>query len=185
MKVKESIILFVIIFSGVILYTSLSSIFNLSGSKNTKVVTFSSPEKTGKEGLLMPSFTLLLSDSVTYINTKDIPKGRPIVLFYFSPYCPFCQAEIKEITKNIDKLKDIQFYVLTPYPYNEMMTFYNGFNLKSYSNIKAAIDINSFFGSYFNTVQIPYLAIYGKEKKLNGAFIGGISSEQIYAYAKK
>src|SRR5258708_38332898 len=79
--------------------------------------------KTGLEGQLLPKFDLLLSDSTSWLNTSSIQTGKPIVLFYFSPYCPYCMAQTKVIIDNIDKLKNVQIYMVTNYPFGAMKSF--------------------------------------------------------------
>ena len=65
-------------------YLSLTIIIAIfSGCYSTE------PEKTGLEGKIMPSFKLLLEDSITYVDTKNIPIGKPVVLFYYGPHCPY------------------------------------------------------------------------------------------------
>lgn len=161
------------------LYIHLVTILFLSACQNNN------PLKTGKEGKPLPQFSILLPDSVTYFNTKNLPKGKPVVMFLFSPRCPFCRAQMKAITEDINDLNEIQFLVLTPPPFNGMKNFYNEFQLGKYKNIITGIDTSNFFGSYFETVQVPYLAIYGKDKKLNESFLGKTYISQIKEIAMK
>jgi len=143
------------------------------------------PDKTGLEGKAMPDFNLLLTDSITVLNTKSIPTGKPAVLFFFGPQCPYSRAQMKEIVDDMDRLKDINFYVLTPAPFNQILSFSNDFKLKQYPNITVGQDPKNFFGDYFKAPGVPYMAIYGKDKKLNQAFIGKIYSRQISDVAQK
>lgn len=136
-------------------------------------------EKTGLEGTKLPSFNLLLSDSSKYFNTSNIPSGKPSVLFYFGPHCPYSKAQMKEIVQNNNKLKDIQFYVFTSWPFSEMRQFYQDFQLNKFSNILTGLDYSGYFSNYFNVQGVPYTAIYGKDKKLKSVFIGNVSSNQI------
>jgi thiol-disulfide isomerase/thioredoxin len=132
----------------------------------------------------MPAFNLLLADSVTQLNTKDILTTRPIVLFYFSPYCPYCRAQIEEIIHKIDRVKDIQFYVFTSYSFKEMKHFYREYQIDKYPNIQMGIDQSNFFADYFEAPGLPYMAIYGKDKKLRKAFVGNVYSGQIKSAAE-
>jgi hypothetical protein len=137
------------------------------------------PDKTGLEGKAMPEFNLLLTDSSTILNTKSIPAGQPAALFFFGPHCPYSRAQMKEIIDDMSRLKDIHFYVLTPAPFNQMRSFNNDFKLQQYPNITVGQDFKNFFADYFKTPGVPYMAIYGKNKKLNQCFIGKIYSRQI------
>lgn len=137
------------------------------------------PEKTGLEGKPMPSFNLLLADSTTYLNTNSISSGKPIVLFYFGPDCPYSRAQMEEIIEDINILKDIRFYVFTTAAFSEMKEFYKHYQLDKYPNITVGIDYANFFGDYFEAIGVPYIAIYGKNKKLNKAFMGKVYGRQI------
>jgi thiol-disulfide isomerase/thioredoxin len=143
------------------------------------------PEKTGMEGKPLPGFNLLSPDSSTWINTSQAPKDKPVVLYYFSPYCPFCKAQTKEIIEDMDKLKGIQFYFITPFPFADMKMFSKEYELGKYPNISTGFDTSNAMGNYFEASAVPYLAIYGKNKKLNNTFEGKIFSSQIKKVAEK
>lgn len=145
---------------------------------------FIKPQTSGKEGELLPSFSILLPDSITYLNIADIPAGRPSVLFYFNPGCPFCQAEMREVIHNIDQLGGIDFYMITPYPFSDMKEFYKQFELDRFSNIKVGFDYKQFFDPYFQTTGTPFLAIYSGHRKLTATFIGVIKFDQIIDVAR-
>jgi thiol-disulfide isomerase/thioredoxin len=135
--------------------------------------------KTGLEGKELPKFSMLLIDSVSQLNTKNIPQGQPVALFYFSPYCPYCRAETSEILESIDKLKGIRIYMITNYPFADMKRYYQEYKIANYPNITMAYDPQYFFINYFKASGVPFMAIYGKDKKLNGAYIGIVKSNDI------
>jgi len=137
------------------------------------------PLKTGLEGKPLPSFNLLLNDGVTYFNTGNIPAGKPVVLFYFSPECPYCRAQMTNIINDISSLQNVRFYVFTNYPFSELRSFYKHYQLQKYQNIVVGVDYANFFGDYFKIQVVPYTAIYSKDNKLNKAFIGNIPVKQI------
>ena len=137
------------------------------------------PEKTGLEGKPIPSFSILLSDSVTVFNTADIPKGQPTVLFYFGPRCPYSLTQMEEIIDEMDILNNIEIYAFTSSKFEEMKNFSQKYRLSKYHNIKVGIDHSLFFADYFKAPGVPYLAIYGKDKKLNKVFIGKVYAKQI------
>jgi peroxiredoxin len=139
----------------------------------------SDPQKTGKEGRPMPQLSMLLTDSITILHTSDIPSNKPVVFFYFSPFCPYCKAQTNNIVENIDKLKDIQFYFVTNYPLAAVKHFNEEHKLTKYPNITTALDSANVVGEYFEIVGVPFMAIYGKNKILNKTFMGKIYSSQI------
>lgn len=129
-------------------------------------------EHTSKEGQMLPAFKILLPDSATWVNTKDIISNEPIVFFLFGPHCPFSKAQMQDIIDHACTVEYIQFYVITPYPFNQMKEFYKDYKLKDYSNIITGVDPINFFGNYIEAGGVPFLAIYGRDKKLIKTFTG-------------
>jgi len=139
--------------------------------------------RSGLEGKSIPYFDLLLVDSLTILNTASIPNGNPIMFFYFSPNCPYCRAQMQNIVDHDNTLKDIRFILLTSASFSEFKIFCNHYELAKYSNIVAGIDLSSFFGNYFKTKLVPYLAIYDKTKTLKQVRIGIMNCNEIKAIA--
>jgi hypothetical protein len=137
------------------------------------------PLKTGLEGKELPSFNLLLADSVTYFNTEALSIGIPIVMFYFGPNCPYSRAQMEEIINNIKIFGKTKFCIFTTWSFNEMKDFYNYYKLYKYPNILTGVDYSNSFATYFKAMGVPYLAIYNKNRKLNHAFVGKMNSHQL------
>jgi thiol-disulfide isomerase/thioredoxin len=140
---------------------------------------------TGQEGKPLPSFDVLLSDSSTRLNTADIPKGKPIVLLYLSPACPFCRAELSSILKNMSALSDTRFYVFTNWPFRQFKNFYKHYQLYKYKNIVAGQDYANAFATHYPLPAVPFTAFYDKNKNLDKAFIGLMPIEQIKSLENK
>lgn len=140
---------------------------------------YKKPIKTGLEGKMLPKFGLLLSDSITYINTNNIPEGKPVVLFYFSPQCPYCRDQLADMIKEIDVLKDVRIYMITGFPLPAIKDFLEEYELYKYPNITMGRDSTEYLAHYFNVPGVPYTAIYGKDKRLKGAFAGRMKGKQI------
>jgi len=83
----------------------------------------------------LPSIDLLLPDSLTHINTKDVREGRPVALLYFSPDCEHCQNEITSILHNMDSLNNVLFYFITNDSLDRIRVFKSTYLLNKYSNI--------------------------------------------------
>jgi thiol-disulfide isomerase/thioredoxin len=142
------------------------------------------PQKTGKEGKPMPDFNILLSDN-TVLHTRDIPSDKSVVLFYFSPYCPFCKAVTQNIIEDMDDLNKIRFYFITSYGLSDMEDFIKEHQLTKYTNITVGIDTANFIHKYYNAEGVPYIAIFKKNKILNNSFLGKISTAQIKDVAEE
>ena len=122
--------------------------------------------KTGLEGRPLPNFSLLLPDSITHLNTADIPVGKPFIMVGFSPYCIHCQAEMRDIIKHVGRFGDTTIYFVTSFPYSDMKKFYDAFRLKRFPNIVVAVDSGDAFLRFFKSNSVPYAAIYDAKKRL-------------------
>lgn len=137
------------------------------------------PVKTGLEGQPMPELDLIGLDSTTHFNTGNIPTGKTTILFSFEPWCPFCKAQTEEMLKGMKSFKDANIYMLCGSPFPLARKFYDHYGLSAYPNIKVVVDSSRSFRKYFNNYQIPFIAIYGKDKKLQQAFIGRSNNKMI------
>jgi len=90
------------------------------------------PYKTGMEGKPLPEFAIQLLDSVSFLHSKDIPDGKKLIIFYYSPTCPFCRAQMRDMINNMVKFKDEQLYVLTDASLSSIKIFVKYFDLEKY-----------------------------------------------------
>jgi thiol-disulfide isomerase/thioredoxin len=135
--------------------------------------------KTGMEGRLLPSFNLLLVDSLTNLNTRDIPTGQPVIVIGFSPWCKHCQAETREILQHIEQFNNTRIYYVTSDPFDQMKIFYQYFGLAKYPNITLGRDTQAFFLPYFKTRGVPFTAIFDSKKRLKQVFSNGVTSNKL------
>jgi thiol-disulfide isomerase/thioredoxin len=132
-----------------------------------------------RDGDLLPSFLLLLSDGVTKLNTATIPPGSPVVLLLFSPECPYCLAEIDSIVGEIHTLTDVRFYFVTPCAMGEIQEFSRQYRLDSYPNIVVGMDPKNFLLRFSGTKVIPYTAVYDGDRRLKEAVFGPTNDRKI------
>jgi len=143
--------------------------------------TFSSKNRidSSLKGKPLPSFNILLPDSITLLNTNAIPTGKTTIIIGFSPTCPHCEAEIKDIIHNMDRLDKNDFILVTPYAFKEMKYFVTRLGLNKYKNITTGMDSTNIFLSYFKSSSVPYTAIFNKQKMLMGIVEGQTNAEII------
>lgn len=130
------------------------------------------PMKTGFEGKRLPSFTFLLPDSTNRIYTDSLKVDRSFAIFYFSPDCPYCKAQIRDIIKHNKQLRSNKFLLITNYSASEVQKIIKELKLNEYKNMEVAIDNKSDYLEYYFIPNVPYLAIYDKEKKLKQVMVG-------------
>jgi thiol-disulfide isomerase/thioredoxin len=120
----------------------------------------------------MPSFNLLLEDSITVLNTKQIPVGKPILLVFFSPDCEHCQEETINLTKKMSLLKNIEIYFISIQPLADMKYFSHYYHLKDFSNVTMVQDYTVSMPKYFKINVTPYMILFNKQKQLKVIFKG-------------
>lgn len=128
-------------------------------------------QKSGKEGKQLPEFNIMLVDS-TIVNTRDISPGKPIVVFLFSPYCPYSKLEMQDIEDNAQLFKDILLYAITPFEIKDIIGFYNKDRMTKFSNVHIGSESLNYFGTYMKVDAVPYIAVYNRDRKLKGIYKG-------------
>lgn len=137
------------------------------------------PIVTGMENKPLPTFNILLPDSITYFNTANLKVGKKVVLFYYSPSCPYCRAQMREIVNNINRFDGAPICVVTDAEFNAMKDFIKYFRLDKYSNIIAGRDTGYVVGKKYRIMSIPFTAFFDKDKKLRTAYSGWLTSKTL------
>jgi len=128
----------------------------------------------------LPSFDVLLEDSLTHFNTQQIPQGKYSLLIYFSPDCEHCRAQAESLLANIKALKDVQIYFLTAAPISELRSFSQTYHLDRHKNIMVAIDYQFSFFRIFKVTSFPYIAIYDNNRQLVKLYKGETDIHRIF-----
>ena len=127
----------------------------------------------------LPAFNLLMQDSSTIFNTYNVAKGRPIVLYFFSPDCDHCHITCKDILAKMDSMKGADFYFFSFMPLSTIRPFAAQYHLERYKNITVGKDYQFFFPSFYGAKTIPYLVIYDSNKKLVKLFDDAIRMPEL------
>jgi len=125
-----------------------------------------------------PPAKLLLPDK-TYFTKDKLPKKKPVLLMIFNPTCEHCQHETEELTKNIDKFKNVTIVMATTYPYDSLMSFRERYHLAQYNNIIVGRDENYFLITYYMLHSMPFLAFYDKKLDLISVFDGSMPIDKV------
>jgi thiol-disulfide isomerase/thioredoxin len=137
------------------------------------------PFVTGMEKKPLPDLGILLPDSASYFNTSNIAAGKKVILFFYSPTCPHCRAQMREILKHINQYKDHQLCVLTWSDFPAMKEFNTYFNLQKYPNIITGIDTGFVVPRIYGITAVPFMAAFDKDKRLKSAYLGRMSSKTL------
>jgi len=132
----------------------------------------------------LPKFTVLSLDSSHMLRSKDIPDGRPIVLFLFDPTCSHCQKVTAAILSHRGDLREVRLYFLSNADPKEIDSFSRHNNLGDLSNAFVGRDYQYSFFNAFLPSTIPYMAIYDGKKDLAKVFNGEADIESIIKYTR-
>lgn len=127
----------------------------------------------------MPAFDIQLLDTTVKLNTKSIPQGQPVVLFFFGPDCPYCQSMTREITKRMNELKNVRFYLVTVADFKEIHFYDTLFHLDKFKNVTIGKDVKGTFFTYYKAPGFPYLAVYDKKKQFREIIIGSVGVDSL------
>jgi len=137
------------------------------------------PYKTGMEGKPIPEFAIQLLDSVSYLHSKDIPDGKKLIVFYYSPTCPYCRAQMRDMTNNMEKFKDEQLYVLTYANLSSIKNFVSYFDLQNFKNVTIGRDTGGVILQNYGLINVPFTALFDKNKNLKVAYSGRTNSNSL------
>jgi len=131
------------------------------------------------EGKPLPEFAIQLLDSVSYLHSKDIPDGKKLIVFYYSPTCPYCRAQMRDMTNNMEKFKDEQLYVLTDANISSIKNFVKYFDLQNYKNVIIGRDTGGVILQNYGLISVPFTALFDKNKNLQVAYTGRTNSNSL------
>jgi thiol-disulfide isomerase/thioredoxin len=111
-------------------------------------------------------FKIVLADGKTF-TSQDLPKGKPVVIIYFSPECEDCQKLTGELIRNIDDYWGITFTMVTYLPVSALGQFVSKFNLKKYPNFYVGTEGSTFIVRYYyNVIDFPFVIVHNKNGDL-------------------
>jgi thioredoxin-related protein len=151
----------------------LLSISVLSCSDNALI------KRPGKDSGTLPALNILLTDTVTKFNTSKLPVGKPTMIFFFGPDCPYCDTLANHFVTHIDSLKDIQMLMLSAAYFHDAKTYEAKYDINKYrDNIILGLDYDAYF-NLFQPSGLPLLVLFDKNKKMKRANLGPLSIDSI------
>jgi peroxiredoxin len=128
--------------------------------------------KTGMEGKPLPAFAIQLLDSTSFLHSENLPKGKNLVLFYFSPTCPYCRAQMRDMLNNIERFKDKELCILTNEDLKSTNAFARYFKLNGLNNVFVGVDTGSIVMKTYGLRAVPFTAYFDKNKQLKALYSG-------------
>jgi hypothetical protein len=118
--------------------------------------------QTGK----VPPFRMVLKNGKVY-KAENLPLGKPIIIFYFSPECEECHSVLEEILNRMVEFKSASIAMITYFSVESVAKYVDDNKLEKYPNLVVGTEGNLLFVlKYYDIVQFPFIALYTKEGNL-------------------
>jgi len=118
----------------------------------------------------IPPFSMLRADGTAF-TAQSLPKGKPVVLIYFSPECDHCQRLMNDLFKRVMEFNKASLVMVT-YLSNEVVKkFSTEYNVRKYPNVFVGTEATSFFlRNHYSIMNLPFTAMYDKNGYLVATF---------------
>lgn len=121
----------------------------------------------------VPPFSMVQRDGHIF-RAENLPLGKPIIIFYFSPECEECQHVTDTVISRINDFGAASIAMITYMPVETVSEFVQRNRLDRYSNIYAGTEGNRLFVlNYYSIVKFPFVALYTKEGNLVKKYYSG------------
>jgi len=110
----------------------------------------------------VPPFRIMQPNGTEY-RAENLPRGKPILIIYFSPDCDDCLAFMDKFIKQIGSFNKVSITMITYLPINDVAKFSTEYKLYKYGNIVVGTEAPTIFvRNYYNMTKIPFVALYDK-----------------------
>ncbi|MBC9912491.1 peroxiredoxin family protein [Chitinophaga varians] len=130
---------------------------------------------------IVPAFPMILTDGNTFTK-NDLRKNEKTMVFVFSVDCDHCKHLTEEVLKNIDKFKNVQILMVTPFKVEQMKEYYDHYNIKKYPNIIMASEPTRQIMYFYDLHYFPGLYLYDKKQQFIKGFEGTVKLDSLVHY---
>lgn len=128
-------------------------------------------------GTSLPEFTILTADG-KYFSSSTFKREQPVVIFYFDPGCIQCRVQTRNMKDVINKLKDVQIWLVTSAEHKRVYQYAKHFKLDKYPNVMVGVDTGHILLKYLQASSVPYTAVYDKNRRFINAYTGRMGGKQ-------
>jgi len=108
----------------------------------------------------VPPFKIRLVDGKGY-TYKELDKTKPLILIYFQPDCPECQAFTAALSKRLDQLQRQQILMITFEDMHAVKAFDDTYKLSGHPNLKIGSEGYTFIvQKYYQIEHFPIVACF-------------------------
>lgn len=111
--------------------------------------------------------------------------GKPIMLKFTHPECPFCHEKTKQLKKRKAEFNNVVILLITHAEKEEALEFYIQYELSQYDNVHFLIDHRLRVSRMYGAPPIPSVFLYDANRKLLFWHKGAIRMETIIQHLPK
>lgn len=128
-------------------------------------------QSASKKGTLeLPEFKIMQTSGV-YLQKKDLPANKPLVVIYFSPNCEHCIALMDQLFPRINEFKKTTLLFVTFVIPQELLPFEKKYNTISHPNIFVGSEGLAYtLKNFYRLEKTPFTALYNKQGKLVASY---------------
>ena len=112
---------------------------------------------------------------------SSIPQGKPVVLMFFSPTCPYCQEETAEITTHANLNDEAAIVMVSTFSRQDLNAYIDQYGLNDFGNIRVVRDFGGSLFQEYGVQSVPYTVVYDGSHQMVRAFRGKASADRLYA----
>lgn len=113
-------------------------------------------------------------------TARELKKNKEMVVIVFSVDCDHCKHLTTDIIKNIDKFKNKQVLMITPFGPQPMAQYYSDFKIANYPTITMASEPTRQIMYFYNLKEFPGVYFYDKKGNLiEKHFEGGVTAADL------
>ena len=170
-----------------ILFTGLSFLFSFvtTWSQTSETAENAHPDFLRRETVqktvevfTLPNFRFFTAFDSTLFTNAQLDPNKPILFFYFSTKCSYCQELTKELVQYMDSLKSIQILLVSGHRRVSIAKFAEQFSLQN-SPFTVLKDDEKRMHDYFDYSAVPMLRLYDKNRNLIYRQEGKLSVKEI------
>ena len=127
----------------------------------------------------LPPFTIKQADGSLY-KAENLPHGKPVLLFYFSPDCDHCVTLMNDFFKKTEAFKKASIVMITYLPVERVVQFNDEHKTKRFSNLVIGTEGFSFFvRNYYHLMEMPFAALHDKNGNMVKSYTRKIPLDEL------
>jgi len=130
----------------------------------------------------LPSAMLQTTGGGTF-ELANVPKGRPVVLMFFKPTCPYCQEETVDIKAHGQLTDEATVLMVSTFNRSSLQAYAQEYGLNGMGNVRVLRDFGGSLFTQYNISSVPHTFVYDAQHNLVRDFKGKASADRLYAAA--